>query len=117
MERKILGSADGLCQSITSRKTLKDLLGWLGSASTQCLSVRTGREERGGIVPHVTAGELGQPRHLQREKPEGANTARREICGSVYSNAFWAMYEWEPVAGHSFKDVSYNTLVPRNDDR
>lgn len=87
MERKILGSADGLCQSIVSRKTLKDLSGCLGCASAQCRSVRADREERGGIVPPVTAGEVGQPRHLQGEKFEGANAAPGKSCGSIYSNA------------------------------
>lgn len=106
MERKILGSAGGLCQSIISRKTLEDLSGWLGCANTQCHSFRAGREECGGIVPPVTAGDGRQLRHLQRKKPEGANSVPGKSCGSVYSNALWAMYEWEPVAGHSFKDVS-----------
>ena len=57
-------------------------------------------------MPPATEEEVGQPRHLQREKREGANTAPGKSCGLIYSNALWAMYEWEPVAGHSFKDVS-----------
>ena len=85
MERKILGSVDGLCQSITFIKTLEDLSGWPSCASTQCWSVRASREERGGIVLPATA-EVRQLRHLQRERPEGANTAPGKSCGLIYSN-------------------------------
>lgn len=99
MERKILGSAGGLCQSIPSRKTLKDLSGRLGCASTQYQSVRAGRVKHGGILPPATMAEVRQLRHLQREKPEGANTAPGKSCASINSDALWAMYEWEPVAG------------------
>lgn len=99
MERKILGSADGLCQSIPSRKTLKDLSGRLGCASTQYQSVRAGRDKHGGIMPPATMAEVRQLRHLRRKKPEGANTAPGKSCASINSNALWAMYEWEPVAG------------------
>lgn len=86
-----------------SRKTLEDLSGWLGCASTQRQSVSDGREECGGIV---TVGEVGQLRHLQREEPEGANTAPGKSCRLIYSSALWVIYKWEPVAGHSFKDAS-----------
>lgn len=87
MERKTLGSADGLCQSIPSRKTLKDLSGQLGCASTQYQSVRAGRDKLRSIMPPATAAEVRQLRHLQREKCEGANTAPGKGCGSIYSNA------------------------------
>jgi len=50
-----------------SRKTLEDLSGWLGCASTQCRSARASREEHRGIVPPATLGEVW----VAEASPEG----------------------------------------------
>lgn len=68
MERKILGSADGLCQSITSRKTPTGL-----SAGRAVPAHGTGQS--GPATSSTEApGAAEQPRHLRQGKPKGANS-------------------------------------------